>query len=272
MGHDFVHRHKRQRCSNPRWPCGAYRPILSVSLGRVHLARCELAGCGGAQGGQNWPFRGGKCSAWQGGSKGIAFVRGPAILPRRSIEPVTHAVDWAPTVLSFVALPIPPSVDGIDLRPLLTSMTAQSTRAHVLIEADPFAAPLDGPNWSGDQHATPYYAVRTQRFKLILGDPGQPGILDAWYCTGPPCPPTHNNSANASAAPLYDASSELLFDLIADPYERRNIASEQPEVVRHLRQLIEQYTASAATSVQQGLPDDPLARPSLHNGTVAPWR
>jgi arylsulfatase A-like enzyme len=231
-----------------------------------------LAGCGGAQGGQNWPFRGGKCSAWQGGSKGIAFVRGPAVLPQRRIEPITHAVDWAPTVLSFAALPIPPAVDGVDLRPLLTSTTAQSVRTHLLIEADPYASPLDGPNWTGDQHATPYYSVRTQRFKLILGDPGQPGILNAWFCTGPPCPPTHNKAANASAAPLYNASSVLLFDLLADPYEALNVAAQHTAEVWQLRRLIEQYVSGAASSVQQGLPDDPLAQPSLHNGTVSPWR
>ena len=36
-------------------------------------------GCGGAQGGQNWPLRGGKCSAWSGGNLVPSFIRGPGV-------------------------------------------------------------------------------------------------------------------------------------------------------------------------------------------------
>ena len=252
-------------------------------------------GCGGAQGGQNWPLRGGKCSAWEGGLRATSFVNGPGVRAGIRVQDIAHAVDWGPTMLSLVArgqkddggvvveggelLGFP--LDGVDQSHALTTATSNGSPAPpatppardvVLLEADPHASPLDGPTWGGDQHHTPYYAVRKNGHKLILGDPGQPGIVDAWYCTGPPCPESHDNKKNASAAPKLDATSILLFDLESDPSEAHNIAASHPDVVQDLSAIIREYNRTAASSMQQGLPDEPAAAPSLHNGTVAPWK
>ena len=40
----------------------------------------------------------------------------------------------------------------------------------------------------GDQHATPYYALRHGRWKLLIGDPGaddnrHPSIGNGFFCT-----------------------------------------------------------------------------------------
>ena len=56
--------------------------------------------------GQNYPLRGGKCSAWEGGLRGTAFIHAPALLGKGSGHTATglfHAVDWFPTILSLVA-------------------------------------------------------------------------------------------------------------------------------------------------------------------------
>jgi hypothetical protein len=122
---------------------------------------------------------------------------------------------------------------------------------------------------------TPYYAIRRGRYKLILGDPGQAGIVDAYYCTGPPCPGSHDNQANASAAPRLSESSLQLFDLVADPFEATPLPLADPAVAlvaAELHARLETYNSSAVSSAQQGLPDDPAAAPALHNGTLAPWR
>ena len=57
------------------------------------------------QGGQNYPLRGGKCSAWEGGLRGVSFIHAPASLGKASGSTATglfHAVDWFPTILSLV--------------------------------------------------------------------------------------------------------------------------------------------------------------------------
>ena len=68
-----------------------------------------------------------------------------------------------------------------------------------------------------------------------------------------------------------NASSILLYDLVKDPLETRNLAAELPEVVKRLSALLEQYNRTAVSSAQQGLPNDPNASPSRFNGTVTPW-
>ena len=152
-------------------------------------------GCGGAQGGQNWPHRGGKCSAWEGGLRGVSFAHGPGIVPGTRIPGLAHAVDWLPTILSFAAgsgsgsAPGPPRgvgaaaaaaaafpLDGIDLRPALTGAATAPLRDTLLLESDPYSfepGRRGDADFNGDMHATPYYAVRHKDWKLLLGDPGQ---------------------------------------------------------------------------------------------------
>lgn len=237
-------------------------------------------GCGGAQGGQNWPHRGGKCSAWEGGLRGVSFAHGPGILPGRRIADLAHAVDWLPTIISFVGGSASSGVDaafpldGIDLRPALTGTATAPLRDTLLLESDPYSFEpkrRGDESFGGDMHATPYYAVRHQDWKLIIGDPGQPGILDAFYCTGPPCASDHNNSASAASAPSLVEASVQLFNITSDPTESTNLAAGHPDVVKMMTALVKGYNRTAVSSAQQGLPDDPRASPALHNNTIAPW-
>ena len=59
--------------------------------------------CGGWTGGQNWPLRGGKCTAWEGGLRGTAFVWGAGIgaSVRGTTAPgIMHTVDVLPTLIA----------------------------------------------------------------------------------------------------------------------------------------------------------------------------
>ena len=64
----------------------------------------------------------------------------------------------------------------------------------LLLECDPYASPWSnrppGDVCGGDQHATPYYALRQGRWKLLIGDPGaddnrNPSIGNGFFCTWP---------------------------------------------------------------------------------------
>ncbi len=264
--------------------------------------------CGGWTGAQNWPLRGGKCTAWEGGLRGTALVWADAIdADRRGAREraLMHTVDVLPTLVAALGGapaargPSPP-LDGVSQWAVI-ARGAPPARDTALLEADPYASPFSNrpPGFVcyGDQHATPYYALpaararsgmklrpppsplryyalRRGRWKLLLGDPGDdggdpPGIGNGWWCAGPPCPASHNNSESVGGP--FAAESVMLFDLEADANETTDVSALHADVVANLTALIAQFNASAVDSSGECLPADPAQAPELHNGTCTPW-
>ena len=110
-----------------------------------------------------------------------------------------HTVDVLPTLVAALggdahALAAPGfALDGVSHWPMLSqgkvhlqgeveikggvhATARQDTNRTVLLECDPYASPYSNrpPDFvcGGDEHATPYYALRQGRWKLLLGDPG----------------------------------------------------------------------------------------------------
>ena len=198
------------------------------------------------------------------------FAHGPALGVRAgaTYDAPAHAVDWLPTLLAFAGVDGGGgfALDGISLRDALTGGGGDDER-EIVLEVDPHAYPLDGGGWGGDQHATPYYALRRRwwsRRRLTAGH-------SRWVlCTGPPCDAAHNNTANAGAhATPLGASAVQLFDVVADPHEADDRAATRPDIVAALTARIVAVNATAASSAQQGAADDPRGDPR-HNAE-APW-
>ena len=252
--------------------------------------------CGGAQGGQNYPLRGGKCTAWEGGLRAATIVAGAGIGEGRRgtvHEGIFHNTDWLPTIRGAVNGEVGDGDgdgdrdgrrgrrefvgDGVELDGVnqwgMISLGHPSAREVALLEADPHSYPSDGPDWGGDQHSTPYYALRKGDYKLILGDPGQSDapISNAWYCTGPPCPGDHNNTENATSVPAFTADSVQLFDVRNDPSETDDLAGENGDIVSDMREILEGFLEEAVSSEQQGLPDDQRGNPDNFDGIIMPW-
>ena len=242
--------------------------------------------CGGWSGAQNWPYRGGKCTLWEGGQRGTAIVSGagiPASYAGTIEDSIMHAIDVLPTLIDALggnasALARPGfELDGVSQWGVLSS-GAPAVRDTILREADPYAAPHfpapgDGNGCAGDDHATPYYGLRQGKFKLLLGDPGatynKTDLGSGWWCTGPPCPASHNNSL-ATGGP-FPTHGSLLFDVESDPTETTDLAPTNPDVVARLRALLEALNATAVPSAGVCAGADPNQNPAKHNGTCVPW-
>ena len=247
--------------------------------------------CGGEQGGQNWPLRGGKCTLWEGGQRGTALISGAGIAAARrgtTEAAIMHTIDVLPTLVAALggdadALAAPGfPLDGVSQWPLLSTGAGPAPRDAVLLEADPFALPIDnhpadGFSCVGDQHATRYYGLRSGQWKLMIGDPGAnfnaTDMGSGWWCTGPPCPANHSN-ADSTGGP-FPIDGTLLFDVVADPAETTDVAAAHPAVVQRLTQLILALNATAVSTRGAGrqcvAEPDPRQNPALHNGSCVPW-
>ncbi len=145
------------------------------------------------------------------------------IAPGASDTPV-QLVDVLPTVLELTGVARADGLDGRSLVPLLQGEPAAERPAFSEMRSAPGECrrlELE-PGCRVDRHA-----VQDRRFKLIH-----------------------------SARPEY----HVLYDLVSDPLETRNVAAEYPEELARLRELLERYLERPAGPVARGeaaVPDEP---------------
>lgn len=138
----------------------------------------------------------GKSQPWQP-SVGIPLVvAGPGVAEGAVCTAPVSLMDLAATFLEYAGVPRPADMDSLSLRPLLEDRTA-ALRPFVRSGLGPWRLVFDG------------------RYKLVAG------------------------YALAGARPLAGGGGAaevppLLFDLQADPWEERDLASERPDVVERL--------------------------------------
>lgn len=179
----------------------------------------------------NGPLSGHKAYPWEGGIRVPYIMAWPGVLRGGGTyaRPVS-SLDILPTAAAAAGVALPAGREGVDLRPYL----AQPGRR------DPHEALFwrMGPN----------HAVREGDWKLIVVNRSdQPAVNPDNL--GSPVP----DGIEAKVGPL--GQWILLYDLKADPGERRNVAAQHPDVVRRLQRRFEQWdranVAPAYTSRRQ---------------------
>ena len=131
--------------------------------------------------------------------------------------------DWLPTLISAAGGDSPPDkIDGIDQWEVLKNGLSESPRKTLLYNIN--------PSWYGRVNG----AIRDERYKLIIGDPGRVGDRVRVPLTSdtPPVYPPPPTSEDINIM----ANWEQLFDLVEDETESGDIAAELPEVVERLRE------------------------------------
>jgi arylsulfatase B/arylsulfatase I/J len=250
---------------------------------------------GGIAFGNNYPLRGAKVYNWEGGVRGVAFVRGTnsALAPVQAgavRSGLLHSTDWFATLcgLAQVATATAFPLDGFDVWPTI-AVGAASPRTSIVHNAPVGAVPVlinNGSAWStstcisgvdpavnalGGCHAFGITgaAVRLGDFKLLItngsapwGDSSQPMdvLLPAGFRPNPPPAP-----APAPVGGLF------LFDIASDPTESSNLAASMPAKVGELLAFYRAYAATARPALSWRWSfADPASRTNFSGGCAGP--
>lgn len=149
-------------------------------------------------GGNAGPFRGSKQSLFEGGLRVPSIISYPKRLPEKAVRnQMVHAMDWLPTLAELCGIvPIDTNLDGRSMMAIFESEKAEEIHETFY--------------WT---YGRDQWAVRHGPWKLIR-NPRNPVPGD----------------------PLPEADREwFLSHLERDPGERKNLASEHPEVVEQLK-------------------------------------
>jgi len=201
------------------------------------------------QGSSNYG-KGGKCTIWEGGTHGDAFLSGPAL--RRIVgeddgavripsvyEPIFHVVDWFSMLANLVgvaAVEPPPQqrndqnkpLDGVDHFPYMRGDLPIPPREEAYIGYVKF------DKWWGP-------AIRWKNWKLIQGGTGGP--LDPNHVS-----PPGTNTPEPGGIPN---GTYLLFDLDNDPNEANDLSRQNPFLVDLLRLKLQHYHESYVAPISE---------------------
>ena len=148
-------------------------------------------------------FRGGKFSLFEGGIRVPSVVSWPGTLPENTVCTETvHANDWLPTLASFCGVSVPDDLD-LDGKDIRRCIEKNAPSPH------------ESLYW----HFNKQWAVRKGDWKLYAN------AMD----------PSTNEPVDPKDAKF------LLVDLEKDPSERTNLAEQNPEIVRELREIQKRY-------------------------------
>ncbi|MBM3768837.1 MAG: hypothetical protein FJW32_25935, partial [Acidobacteria bacterium] len=153
------------------------------------------------------PLRGRKHSVYEGGFRVPFLVRWPGqVKPNSSSNEVVQLADMLATFAGIMNEKIPPGngEDSYDIRPaLFKDKLAKPIREATVVH-----------------NADGVFAIRQGQWKMIEKLTDRAGLARAWGKEGAE---TH------------------LYDLVADPYEKTDLASKRPEVVERLAKLLNTY-------------------------------
>ncbi len=180
------------------------------------------------------PFKGRKRDLWEGGIRVPGLLEWPAVIKQPRVVSIPCVTsDYFPTLLDYVGVshikPLP--IDGISLRRLIAGQMAERPKP-IGFEFGNMAAWLDN------------------RYKLVALFKGGGAETDE---DGTPAeagekkpPAKAKKKGEPSRKKLIQL---LLFDIVADPKEERDLAAEKPALVQSLHTALESWRESCRQSL-----------------------
>jgi arylsulfatase A-like enzyme len=178
----------------------------------------------------NGPLRAGKGTLYEGGVRVPAVAVWDGQIKAGSVvDAALHMVDWYPTLLTLagVSLAQKNPLDGRDAWPAITR-GASSPHEDILHNI-----------------TTTGGAVRMGDWKLVVNG----GVADG-DGEGDPFAPAAKKAGKKAAKNNPTGAAVELFNVRSDPYEKTNLAAQQPEKVKELRARLDAYAKAAVPSKQ----------------------
>lgn len=233
-----------------------------------------LEGIGNGQ--VNYPLRGGKYSYWEGGVRSASFLHSPMLPGGVVNRELMHVTDWLPTLTHLAACgvhdldihckgPELGDIDGVNQWSTIIG-ASKSPRTEFLVNIDQKVGNA---------------ALRMGPWKLYQGNPGK----------GPWIPPPRVNERAYEqqfakkhvlelekheseheyvfGGSLYSKSTVMLFNVVEDPSETREVSKGNPDVVAALLTRLKYHQDRAVPPNNK--PQDPASDPKNFNGVWMPW-
>eukprot|EP00037_Helgoeca_nana_P013660 m.125968 g.125968 ORF g.125968 m.125968 type:complete len:523 (+) comp22161_c0_seq1:3-1571(+) len=184
----------------------------------------------------NWPLRGGKHTAWEGGHRVLAWISGGLVPPAMrgmKLEGLIHGCDWYATFCGLAGVnatddaPGMPGIDSIDQWAYITGSVVDSPRTEILL-ASAFAAKPSNDASAANGSA----ALLVGKYKLVR--------YAQQYCfwMGPRYPNASTDHKNEDSCDC--GSKGCLYDVFADPGEHTDLSESQPQIAAQLRARAEE--------------------------------
>ena len=209
-----------------------------------------IVDCSGI-GASNWPLRGGKCSLWEGGTRGTALVVAPEISSSFTWGGLMHGADWLPTIVEGVAgIRIMPGdtkpLDGVNVWKELISNQPSPRKELYYGLADRLVGD-HGPS------------LRTaEGWKVLIGTGGGSGDRPAWW---------RNISRHLE---LTADHRPRLYNVRQDPSEKYEVSDD--ERIRDMVTRMHHYEESAVPEQRPDLSCPEFEpRKSAEGEWLGPW-
>ena len=198
----------------------------------------------GEHAGRSTPLREGKLTTFEGGVRTPCLMRWPTRIPAgRSCDEPVASIDLLPTIAKLIDAPLPKQpIDGLDVWPIISAQPNARTPHESLLF------------YSGDE----LQAIRSGDWKLhfahdylaVAGPPGRAG-KPANFEKMQPKSIEESGIRGIASRHGYEVRriEQSLFNLKDDLGESRNVADQNPDVVRRLEALAEKARADLGDSL-----------------------
>jgi len=186
--------------------------------------------------GNNFPYRGGKGSYFEGGLLVPMVISGGYLHKsyyNTKDDRLSHLVDIPATMIELAGLTIPEKLDGISL----LGSAKRDILIHNLRPTDELSMNIDDASFFIYPIANQSNVIQYNNYKYIHGNQ----YVDSWVDVDA-SPLLVVDGFLPDIQPCYP--SACLFDLSTDPYEQEDISNAYPEVIKTIQSLIETAVSS----------------------------